>query len=140
MSKKHDVPRLSETLSALSDEFVARLDRLHKAGDINDNAAECLGGLSEGMASLLRVMRRRETQGKRRKNAEPTNVSPDHIGGATLVQTAIEGLVEHYPELKRKSVAAAVKKAVKVPDTGNSQVDYENVRIHIEFFLNKRRK
>lgn len=60
MDRKHAKPRLSETLSGLADEFVARLDRLHKAGDVNDNAAECLGGLSEGMASLLREMRRRE--------------------------------------------------------------------------------
>ena len=48
MNRKRSKPRLSETLSALADEFVARLDRLHKAGDINDNAAECLGGLSRG--------------------------------------------------------------------------------------------
>lgn len=60
MNRKGSQPRLSETLSALADEFVARLDRLHKAGDINDNAAECLDGLSEGMASLLRETRRRE--------------------------------------------------------------------------------
>jgi hypothetical protein len=61
MGKKHGKPRLSETLSALADEFVARLDRLHKSGDINANASECLGGLSEWMASLLREMKHRET-------------------------------------------------------------------------------
>ena len=62
MGKKHDKPRLSETLSDLADEFVARLDRLHKSGDINANASECLGGLSEWMASLLREMRHREAR------------------------------------------------------------------------------
>jgi hypothetical protein len=62
----------------------------------------------------------------------------DEKASPTIVQTAIEGLVEHYPQLKRKSIAAAVHKAVKVPDTGNSQADYENVRNQIEVFLNKR--
>ncbi len=58
----------------------------------------------------------------------------------TIVQNAIEGLVEHYPQLKRKSVADAVRKQVTVPDTGNDQADYENVRNQIEVILNRRRK
>ena len=59
--------------------------------------------------------------------------------GTAIVQVAIEGLVEHYPQLKRKSVADAVRKQVKVPDTGNDQADYQNVRNQIEFILNKQR-
>ena len=58
---------------------------------------------------------------------------------AAIVQVAIEGLVEHYPQLKRKSVVESVRKQVKVPDTGNDQADYENVRNQIEVILNKKR-
>ena len=58
---------------------------------------------------------------------------------AAIVQIAIEGLVEHYPQLNRKSVVESVRKQVKVPDTGNDQADYENVRNQIEVILNKQR-
>ena len=58
---------------------------------------------------------------------------------AAIVQVAIEGLVEHYPQLKRKSVVESVRKQVKIPDMGNDQADYENVRNQIEVILNKQR-
>ena len=58
---------------------------------------------------------------------------------AAIVQVAIEGLVEHYPQLKRKSVVESVRKQVTIPDTGNDQADYENVRNQIEVILNKQR-
>ena len=64
-----------------------------------------------------------------------TDTAVQHVDA--LVQTAIEGLVEHYPQLKRKSVVESVREQVKAPDTGNDQADYENVRNQIEVILNK---
>jgi hypothetical protein len=54
-----------------------------------------------------------------------------------LFQEALKGLTEFYPQLKRKSVVESVRKQVKVPDTGNAQADYDNVRNQIEVLLNK---
>jgi hypothetical protein len=57
-----------------------------------------------------------------------------------IVQLAIDGLTEYYPKLGKPTFAAKIARKVVVPDTGNAQADYENVRNQIELFLNKRRK
>lgn len=49
-----------------------------------------------------------------------------------LLQSAIDGLREYYPELEDEDTAKAVKSHVSVPSTGNDQKDYENVRDQVE--------
>ncbi len=47
---------------------------------------------------------------------------------ACIVEDAIKGLTEYYPELADVSLAARIAQKVQVPDTGNDQADYESVR------------
>ena len=53
-------------------------------------------------------------------------------GRACIVQTAIEGLTEFYPELADTAIADTIRKKVEVPETGNDQTDYEKVRDQVE--------
>ena len=54
-----------------------------------------------------------------------------HRDGQILVD-AVEGLTEYYEELERRDVTFDIAKRVKVPDTGNDQDDYGNVRHQVE--------
>jgi hypothetical protein len=59
-------------------------------------------------------------------------------GLGNLVERAIVGLMEFYPELSDPAYADAVAKKVEVPHTGNDQADYENVRDHVERLVKPR--
>lgn len=48
---------------------------------------------------------------------------------------AVEGLVEYYPALRSSKLVETLRKKVNIPDTGNEQKDYENVRDQIERLL-----
>lgn len=54
-----------------------------------------------------------------------------------LFHDAIEGLREYYPCLHKPTVVAELRHRVKVPDTGNNQLDYENVRDQVERLANE---
>ena len=49
-----------------------------------------------------------------------------------LIQTAIEGLKFFYPELSNTETVTKIKAGLKVLNTGNDQLDYENVRDQVE--------
>ena len=56
-----------------------------------------------------------------------------------VLQAAIEGLREHYPCLCDEALVSRIKAAVNVnvPDTGNHQLDYEQVRDQVERLANQ---
>jgi len=49
-----------------------------------------------------------------------------------LTEQVIDGLREYYPELDNDRITSQIKARVTVPDTGNDQKDYENVRDQVE--------
>lgn len=49
-----------------------------------------------------------------------------------LFNEAVQGLQEFHPELKDQKVIHALQSKVKVPNTGNDQLDYENIKTQIE--------
>ena len=55
-----------------------------------------------------------------------------------LVDEAIENLREFYPELGDRAYANAIARKVEVPDTGNRQADYENIRDQVERLVQTR--
>ena len=52
-----------------------------------------------------------------------------------LFRQAVHGLTEFHPELKDKGLVASIRVKVGIPDTGNRQADYENVRNQVERLL-----
>lgn len=48
---------------------------------------------------------------------------------------AVGGLQEYYPELRKAEVVNSIRAKVTVPDTGNTQRDYESVRDQVERFV-----
>ena len=54
---------------------------------------------------------------------------------AQIIKQAVEGLTEYYPQLENKSLVQQINEQVTVPDTGNDQADYENVRDQVERLL-----
>lgn len=51
---------------------------------------------------------------------------------AALYEQAIAGLQEYYACLSDNNFCIELEASIKVPDTGNDQLDYENVRDQIE--------
>lgn len=49
-----------------------------------------------------------------------------------IVEAALSGLLEYYPCLGDSTLVGEIEAAVKVPNTGNDQLDYENVRDQVE--------
>lgn len=49
-----------------------------------------------------------------------------------IFKDAVDGLLEHHPCLKYPAVVRELRSLVQVPDTGNNQLDYENVRDQVE--------
>ena len=49
-----------------------------------------------------------------------------------VFREAVTGLVEFYPELEDEGLVADIQVTVVIPDTGNQQADYENVRDQVE--------
>lgn len=50
-----------------------------------------------------------------------------------VLEAAIEGLTEFYPDVLRdRAILADIRQLVTVPETGNNQSDYENVRDQVE--------
>ena len=63
-------------------------------------------------------------------------IDRDGEGGPTradlLFQDAVSGLTEYYVCLMDSSLVGEFRSVVRVPDTGNDQLDYENVRDQVE--------
>lgn len=49
-----------------------------------------------------------------------------------IIEAAFSGLLEYYTSLHDDVFVAEVESGLKVPDTGNDQLDYENVRDQVE--------
>ena len=49
-----------------------------------------------------------------------------------LFRAAVEGLTEFHPELADERLVAGIRAKVVIPDTGNPQADYQNVRNQVE--------
>lgn len=49
-----------------------------------------------------------------------------------ILESAIEGLREYYACLNYKKTHEAIAAAVKIPNTGNDQIDYENTKAQVE--------
>ena len=54
--------------------------------------------------------------------------TPDEFRAAALFEQAIWGLLEYYPCFNDHTLCLECESVVKVPNTGNDQLDYENVR------------
>jgi hypothetical protein len=54
------------------------------------------------------------------------------LRAAALYEQAIAGLQEYYECLNDTEFCITLEASIKVPDTGNDQLDYENVRDQIE--------
>lgn len=59
------------------------------------------------------------------------------LRAAALFEQAIWGLLEYYPCFNDQTLCLECESVVKVPDTGNDQLDYENVRDQVEKFAKK---
>lgn len=57
---------------------------------------------------------------------------PEKQRAERIKDNAVEGLTEFYPELTDQQFALKIKGQLIVPDTGNDQEDYENVRDQVE--------
>jgi hypothetical protein len=55
-----------------------------------------------------------------------------------LFEQAVSGLTEYYEELEDEEFVASIRDKVVVPDTGNDQEDYENVRDQVEWLVESR--
>jgi len=51
-----------------------------------------------------------------------------------LFEQAISGLFEYYPCFGDNTLIQECESVINVPDTGNDQLDYENVRDQVEKF------
>jgi hypothetical protein len=49
-----------------------------------------------------------------------------------IIEAAFSGLVEYYACLNDGTLVAEIASGLKVPNTGNNQSDYENVRDQVE--------
>lgn len=54
------------------------------------------------------------------------------LRAAAIYEQAAWGLLEYYPCLNDQTLCLEFESVVKVPDTGNDQLDYENVRDQLE--------
>lgn len=57
-----------------------------------------------------------------------------------IKEAAVSGLVEYYTCLHDGTFVEEVKSGLKVPNTGNNQLDYENVRDQVEKAANAAEK
>jgi len=49
-----------------------------------------------------------------------------------IIETALQGLFEYYVCLSDSTLVGEIEESVQVPNTGNDQADYENVRDQVE--------
>jgi len=49
-----------------------------------------------------------------------------------IFQDAVSGLTEYYPCLMDQSLVEEFESCIKYPDSGNNQLDYENVKNQLE--------
>lgn len=49
-----------------------------------------------------------------------------------IIEAALSGLLEYYACLGDATLCKEIEASVKVPDTGNDQLDYETVRDRVE--------
>jgi hypothetical protein len=54
-----------------------------------------------------------------------------------IFQDAVSGLTEYYPCLMDESLVGEFESCIKYPDSGNNQLDYENVRDQLEKMCRK---
>jgi len=54
-----------------------------------------------------------------------------------IFQDAVSGLTEYYPFLMDESLVGEFESCIKYPNSGNNQLDYQNVRDQLEKICRK---
>lgn len=54
-----------------------------------------------------------------------------------IFQDAVSGLTEYYPFLMDESLVGEFESCIKYPNSGNNQLDYENVKAQLEKLCRK---